>query len=162
MSHVRNFDGGRTRSRSFSGAISTTVNLPNDASIDAIAKDLPREGWRLGLKAVALVSRRMQASQGRSDIEQESKDDALEAGRERREDTIASEGRFEAPQKLPLNPRRTPRRKTSSTLALRLNPPGNAPSTRGLASPKKRMGFTAGRQRRWSQDLPVDTDEYRR
>ncbi|MET0595999.1 MAG: vitamin B12-dependent ribonucleotide reductase, partial [Polyangiaceae bacterium] len=36
-----------------SGAISKTVNLPNEATIDEV-REIYEEGWRLGLKAVAL------------------------------------------------------------------------------------------------------------
>jgi ribonucleoside-diphosphate reductase alpha chain len=36
-----------------SGAISKTVNLPNDATIDEVEK-IYMEGWKLGLKAIAL------------------------------------------------------------------------------------------------------------
>lgn len=36
-----------------SGAISKTVNLPNDASVDDVA-DIYMQGWKMGLKAVAL------------------------------------------------------------------------------------------------------------
>ena len=36
-----------------SGAISKTVNLPNDATVDDV-RQIYEEGWRLGLKAVAL------------------------------------------------------------------------------------------------------------
>ena len=45
-----------------SGAISKTVNLPNDATIDDVAK-VYEEGWRLGLKAVALYRDGCKASQ---------------------------------------------------------------------------------------------------
>jgi ribonucleoside-diphosphate reductase alpha chain len=45
-----------------SGAISKTVNLPNDASIDDVQR-MYEEGWRLGLKAVALYRDGCKASQ---------------------------------------------------------------------------------------------------
>ncbi len=45
-----------------SGAISKTVNLPNDATIDEVA-DIYYQGWKLGLKAVALYRDGCKASQ---------------------------------------------------------------------------------------------------
>ncbi len=45
-----------------SGAISKTVNLPNEASVDDVQK-IYEEGWRLGLKAVALYRDGCKASQ---------------------------------------------------------------------------------------------------
>jgi len=45
-----------------SGAISKTVNLPNDATVDDV-KEIYREGWRLGLKAIALYRDGCKASQ---------------------------------------------------------------------------------------------------
>ncbi len=45
-----------------SGAISKTVNLPRDASIEDVQK-IYEEGWRLGLKAVALYRDGCKASQ---------------------------------------------------------------------------------------------------
>jgi ribonucleoside-diphosphate reductase alpha chain len=45
-----------------SGAISKTVNLPNDATVDEVRRTY-EEGWRLGLKAVALYRDGCKASQ---------------------------------------------------------------------------------------------------
>ncbi|HTJ83341.1 MAG TPA: vitamin B12-dependent ribonucleotide reductase [Polyangiaceae bacterium] len=45
-----------------SGAISKTVNLPNEATIEDVAR-IYEEGWRLGLKAVALYRDGCKASQ---------------------------------------------------------------------------------------------------
>jgi ribonucleoside-diphosphate reductase alpha chain len=45
-----------------SGAISKTVNLPNDSSVDEVRK-IYEEGWKLGLKAVALYRDGCKASQ---------------------------------------------------------------------------------------------------
>jgi ribonucleoside-diphosphate reductase alpha chain len=45
-----------------SGAISKTVNLPNDATVEDVQK-IYEEGWRLGLKAVALYRDGCKASQ---------------------------------------------------------------------------------------------------
>ena len=45
-----------------SGAISKTVNLPNEATVDEVA-DIYTQGWKLGLKAVALYRDGCKASQ---------------------------------------------------------------------------------------------------
>jgi ribonucleoside-diphosphate reductase alpha chain len=45
-----------------SGAISKTVNLPNDATVDEVM-DVYTQGWKLGLKAVALYRDGCKASQ---------------------------------------------------------------------------------------------------
>jgi ribonucleoside-diphosphate reductase alpha chain len=45
-----------------SGAISKTVNLPNEATVDEV-RQIYEEGWRLGLKAVALYRDGCKASQ---------------------------------------------------------------------------------------------------
>jgi ribonucleoside-diphosphate reductase alpha chain len=59
MSHVRMMAAAQPF---LSGAISKTVNLPNDATVEDVAEDL-REGWKLGLKAVALYRDGCKASQ---------------------------------------------------------------------------------------------------
>jgi ribonucleoside-diphosphate reductase alpha chain len=45
-----------------SGAISKTVNLPDEATVDDV-REIYQEGWRLGLKAVALYRNGSKASQ---------------------------------------------------------------------------------------------------
>jgi ribonucleoside-diphosphate reductase alpha chain len=50
MSHVRMMAAAQPF---LSGAISKTVNLPNDATVEDVA-DVYMQGWKLGLKAVAL------------------------------------------------------------------------------------------------------------
>jgi ribonucleoside-diphosphate reductase alpha chain len=59
MSHVRMM--GATQPF-LSGAISKTVNLPNEATVEEVQK-IYEEGWRLGLKAVALYRDGCKASQ---------------------------------------------------------------------------------------------------
>jgi len=62
-----------------SGAISKTVNLPNDATVDEIA-DIYYQGWKLGLKAVALYRDGCKASQPLSSSgETEEKAEKVEA-----------------------------------------------------------------------------------
>jgi ribonucleoside-diphosphate reductase alpha chain len=56
-----------------SGAISKTVNLPNEASV-ADVREIYEQGWKLGLKAVALYRDGCKASQPLSAIAGESTD----------------------------------------------------------------------------------------
>ncbi len=59
MSHVRMMAAVQPF---LSGAISKTVNLPNEATIDEV-REIYEEGWKLGLKAVALYRDGCKASQ---------------------------------------------------------------------------------------------------
>ncbi|HEU4533585.1 MAG TPA: vitamin B12-dependent ribonucleotide reductase, partial [Polyangiaceae bacterium] len=59
MSHVRMMAATQPF---LSGAISKTVNLPHDATVDDV-REIYEEGWRLGLKAVALYRDGSKASQ---------------------------------------------------------------------------------------------------
>ncbi len=65
-----------------SGAISKTVNLPNDATVDEVA-DVYYQGWKLGLKAVALYRDGCKASQPLSSTstDEDKKDDAKPAAK---------------------------------------------------------------------------------
>jgi len=78
MSHVKMMAAAQPF---LSGAISKTVNLPNDASVEDV-KQIYEEGWKLGLKAVALYRDGCKASQPlstSSNEKTESKEQALEA-----------------------------------------------------------------------------------
>ncbi len=57
-----------------SGAISKTVNLPNDATVEDV-KHIYEEGWKLGLKAVALYRDGCKASQPLSSSAAEEKEE---------------------------------------------------------------------------------------
>jgi ribonucleoside-diphosphate reductase alpha chain len=59
MSHVRMMAATQPF---LSGAISKTVNLPNEATLDEV-REIYEEGWKLGLKAVALYRDGCKASQ---------------------------------------------------------------------------------------------------
>jgi ribonucleoside-diphosphate reductase alpha chain len=59
MSHVKMMAAAQPF---LSGAISKTVNLPNEATVDEV-RAIYEEGWRLGLKAVALYRDGCKASQ---------------------------------------------------------------------------------------------------
>jgi ribonucleoside-diphosphate reductase alpha chain len=50
-----------------SGAISKTINMPNEATVDEVKQGLP-EGWKLGLKAIALYRDGSKLSQPLSSI----------------------------------------------------------------------------------------------
>ncbi|WP_394837417.1 vitamin B12-dependent ribonucleotide reductase [Pendulispora rubella] len=113
-----------------SGAISKTVNLPNEATIDDVAK-LYEEGWRLGLKAVALYRDGCKASQPLSSSG-ESKSDAKE--------TPAKEGlaasSVERLEPVPTTAEQSPQ------LSLALTPKGTREYGMRIRLPKKRRGFT--------------------
>jgi ribonucleoside-diphosphate reductase alpha chain len=74
MSHVKMMAAAQPF---LSGAISKTVNLPNDASVDDV-RAIYEEGWKLGLKAVALYRDGCKASQPLSTSSTESKEQAAE------------------------------------------------------------------------------------
>jgi ribonucleoside-diphosphate reductase alpha chain len=61
-----------------SGAISKTVNLPNEATVEEVQR-IYEEGWRLGLKAVALYRDGCKASQPLSTSSEAKKADAAPA-----------------------------------------------------------------------------------
>jgi ribonucleoside-diphosphate reductase alpha chain len=72
MSHLRMMAAAQPF---LSGAISKTVNLPNDASIEDVA-DVYMQGWKLGLKAVALYRDGCKLSQPLSASGEDKKDKA--------------------------------------------------------------------------------------
>ena len=98
-----------------SGAISKTVNLPNDASVDDV-RQIYEEGWKLGLKAVALYRDGCKASQP---LNTSSKDKSEEKVEEKA--------------------------KSTSTIAVTpVTPalPATRPTGTRVRLPKKRSGFT--------------------
>ncbi len=108
-----------------SGAISKTVNLPNDASIADIAK-IYEEGWRLGLKAVALYRDGCKASQPLSTSNKEK--DTADA-KALADEPLTPIPATEAPQ-------------DTTQLTLQLNPEGTRPRGLRIRLPKRRHGFT--------------------
>jgi len=70
MSHVRMMAAVQPF---LSGAISKTVNLPNEATVDEV-REIYEEGWKLGLKAVALYRDGCKASQPLSTSNKEADD----------------------------------------------------------------------------------------
>ncbi|HEY3493571.1 MAG TPA: vitamin B12-dependent ribonucleotide reductase [Polyangiaceae bacterium] len=72
MSHVKMMAAAQPF---LSGAISKTVNLPNDATVDDV-REIYEEGWKLGLKAVALYRDGCKASQPLSTTSKERAEEA--------------------------------------------------------------------------------------
>jgi ribonucleoside-diphosphate reductase alpha chain len=113
-----------------SGAISKTVNLPSDATVEDV-QGVYEEGWRLGLKAVALYRDGCKASQ------------PLSTGGEKKkeEKKAATDGDTLTPEPLLAPMPESTERDAQSQLTLNI-----APNTRlyGMRArlPKKRIGFT--------------------
>jgi ribonucleoside-diphosphate reductase alpha chain len=128
MSHVRMMGAVQPF---LSGAISKTVNLPNDATVDDV-QAVYEEGWRLGLKAVALYRDGCKASQPLSTGGEKKK--KTEAKAEAGAPTLAPEPLLQPmPQTADAN--------ANPQLSLNI-----APNTRLYGQrarlPKKRHGFT--------------------
>jgi ribonucleoside-diphosphate reductase alpha chain len=112
MAHVRMMAAAQPF---LSGAISKTVNLPNEATVEDV-EAIYREGWKLGLKAVALYRDGCKASQPLS-----SKSDSDDS-----EDTAPATAAGPSPSIIP----------SPAEQALK------APTTVRHRLPKKRTGFT--------------------
>jgi ribonucleoside-diphosphate reductase alpha chain len=106
-----------------SGAISKTVNLPNEATVEEIAK-VYEEGWRLGLKAVALYRDGCKASQPLSTSSKE-------------KDTASTSE--PAPALSPIPMTSAPQETTQLTLQIT---GGTRPHGLRVRMPKRRRGFT--------------------
>jgi ribonucleoside-diphosphate reductase alpha chain len=126
MSHVRMMGAVQPF---LSGAISKTVNLPSDATV-ADVQGVYEEGWRLGLKAVALYRDGCKASQPLST-----------GGEKKKEDKRAADGDTLTPEPLLAPMPESAERQAQAQLTLNI-----APNTRlyGMRArlPKKRVGFT--------------------
>jgi ribonucleoside-diphosphate reductase alpha chain len=131
MSHVRMMAATQPF---LSGAISKTVNLPNEASVEDIAK-VYEEGWRLGLKAVALYRDGCKASQPLSTSSKESKDDAKEA-----KDKAAAKA--SDPPLAPIPQGVAGEAQDPQQLQLQIMPTGTRPHGLRVRMPKRRRGFT--------------------
>jgi ribonucleoside-diphosphate reductase alpha chain len=110
-----------------SGAISKTVNLPNEATVEDVQK-IYEEGWRLGLKAVALYRDGCKASQPLTSSSDGAKDraDRAEAAEAKPASHVSSAMTTDA-RPVPRSPVEA-RRQGRSDTRIRL--------------PKKRRGFT--------------------
>jgi len=81
-----------------SGAISKTCNMPNEATVEEI-RDTYLEGWKLGLKALAIYRDGSKGSQPVSTKSETTKEkEAAEADRSEAEAASASEATVEAPR----------------------------------------------------------------
>jgi ribonucleoside-diphosphate reductase alpha chain len=109
-----------------SGAISKTVNMPKDATVDEV-REVYEEGWKLGLKAVALYRDGCKASQPLStsnkDKEQDAKDD----------DRLSL---------APVPATSAPQDATQLALNLQNTVNGKRPPGLRVRLPRKRVGFT--------------------
>jgi ribonucleoside-diphosphate reductase alpha chain len=116
-----------------SGAISKTVNLPNDATVEEVAK-VYEEGWRLGLKAVALYRDGCKASQPLSSSKDKEKSDTkAEAKSVSVETTVSTHGELS-----PIPKTMEPQEPTQLQLAINKGRPEGL----RVRLPKKRVGFT--------------------
>jgi len=124
-----------------SGAISKTVNLPNDATVEDVQR-IYEEGWRLGLKAVALYRDGCKASQPLSSTSDSKKSDKDKAEAQAPTPVAAQAPAQAAPAQIVIKPRS----------------PREAERTR-LRMPKKRRGFTQ-EARVGGHKIYVRTGEY--
>jgi ribonucleoside-diphosphate reductase alpha chain len=122
MAHVRMMAAAQPF---LSGAISKTVNLPNEATVEDVER-IYKEGWRLGLKAVALYRDGCKASQPLSSSD-DRKADKEEATARPQAEARASEGRI---AEVPPAP------------AAAIPEAARPPKTVRHRLPKKRRGFT--------------------
>ncbi len=106
-----------------SGAISKTVNLPNEASVDDIA-NIYLQGWKLGLKAVALYRDGCKSSQPLSTSDRDKSN----------EEEPEALGEGEAPAQV--------LRSTPSMRAPHVEEGARPPESVRHRLPKKRRGFT--------------------
>jgi ribonucleoside-diphosphate reductase alpha chain len=124
MSHVRMMAAAQPF---LSGAISKTVNLPNEATIDEV-REIYEEGWRLGLKAVALYRDGCKMSQPLSSTSKES----------------AANDEISVKASLPPAARSSmpPMASMPPLQALGVASPPTLPTGTRVRLPKKRIGFT--------------------
>ena len=88
-----------------SGAISKTVNMPNDATVEEIA-DVYMQGWKLGLKAIAIYRDGCKRTQPLNTAASRN-DDAVKGGRDSRGNPMAGfPPSLSAPAANTLSPRR--------------------------------------------------------
>jgi ribonucleoside-diphosphate reductase alpha chain len=110
MSHVRMMAAAQPF---LSGAISKTVNLPHDATVDDV-RQIYEEGWKLGLKAVALYRDGCKASQPLSTSEKSN--DAAKAPKAKDESRPSAEAKSTGEASHPLGVRvRLPKKRTGFT-----------------------------------------------
>jgi ribonucleoside-diphosphate reductase alpha chain len=116
-----------------SGAISKTVNLPNEATVDDV-RQIYEAGWRLGLKAVALYRDGCKASQPLSGTDDSKKDEDAET--QTSDELVAlplTSAQGAAPTLVPL---------ASSVGRVESAEPAVHPTGIRVRLPRKRSGFT--------------------
>jgi ribonucleoside-diphosphate reductase alpha chain len=145
MSHVRMMAAVQPF---LSGAISKTVNLPNEATTEDIAK-VYEEGWRLGLKAVALYRDGCKASQPLSSSSKESKDEAR----------LAADSSARASASPSIAPASEEAAHAATIVAARPPRAPIHPEGERVRLPKKRKGFTQ-EARVGGHKIYVRTGEY--
>ena len=129
-----------------SGAISKTVNLPNDATVEEVA-EVYEEGWRLGLKAVALYRDGCKASQPLSTSSKDKSKDGtdvaqLEAKIRELEERLASQTQHSGETLAPIPKTTEPQDATQLSLLNNAGTTGSRPKGLRVRLPKKRVGFT--------------------
>ena len=133
-----------------SGAISKTVNLPNDATVEEVA-EVYEEGWRLGLKAVALYRDGCKASQPLSTTTKaketdEEKAEAKQAAADleaKLSETLHGRNSSQAEGLSPIPKTSEPQDVQQLSLGmLRPGAAGSRPTGLRVRLPKKRVGFT--------------------
>jgi ribonucleoside-diphosphate reductase alpha chain len=124
MSHVRMMAAAQPF---LSGAISKTVNLPSDATVEDV-QEIYEQGWRLGLKAVALYRDGCKASQPLST-----------SGDKKEKEKKVEESAPPDPLLAPAPHGATP---DEPQLSLRMAPTNTRVYGERMRLPKKRMGFT--------------------
>jgi ribonucleoside-diphosphate reductase alpha chain len=136
MSHVRMMASAQPF---LSGAISKTVNLPNDASVEEVAK-VYEEGWRLGLKAVALYRDGCKASQPLSTSSKEKETTPAAKASDHSDEAPSSEAlSMTSPELAPIPKTSAPQDHTQLMLQIT---DGKRPHGLRVRLPKKRTGFT--------------------
>jgi ribonucleoside-diphosphate reductase alpha chain len=124
MSHIRMMAAAQPF---LSGAISKTVNLPNDATVEDVAR-VYEAGWRLGLKAVALYRDGCKASQPLSSGGSDASEGKESKAAAKTDEALAPIPRTDAPQ-------------DQTQLSLQITD-GKRPHGLRVRLPKKRQGFT--------------------
>ena len=122
LSHIRMMGAAQPF---LSGAISKTVNLPNESTVEDIA-EIYMEGWKLGLKAVALYRDGCKSSQPLN---------TNDGGKDEEEERESAAGSIEAPAEAEL-------RSTPSMPAPHIAEGAQPPPSIRHRLPKKRRGFT--------------------
>ena len=124
-----------------SGAISKTVNLPNEATVVEV-QEIYEEGWKLGLKAVALYRDGCKASQPLSTSG--AKEDTKEKAEARAEAKAEAKRHSDNLELAPVPGTKAPQDPTQLAFDLRggMHPAGTRPPGLRVRLPRKRVGFT--------------------